>query len=210
MIELPREKETLKMKNIVFTLIYFIAIILIFVIQNFLFLTSSQLVYQYETISAFELYASLCFLYFSLKLYHEKAQKIFRFLFVKVFSPAILFSVAVLINLDFNKLTFITSCVSFLLIITSLTLITLAVFQKNAAFQEKTYCKSYSSLQILSSREQEVADLILQGKTTQETADALFVSVSTVKTHIQHIYEKTGVRNRAELAQFVQNHPFGR
>ncbi|MBQ9538030.1 MAG: helix-turn-helix transcriptional regulator [Treponema sp.] len=63
--------------------------------------------------------------------------------------------------------------------------------------------------QKLSKREQEVAVLLLQGKTTQETADALFVSLSTVKTHIQHIYEKTGVRNRAELARLTQNHVNG-
>ena len=55
-------------------------------------------------------------------------------------------------------------------------------------------------------REQEVIALVLQGKTTQETADALFVSAATVKTHLQHIYEKAGVRNRASLARFMQQH----
>ena len=49
----------------------------------------------------------------------------------------------------------------------------------------------------------EVDALILQGLTTQETADVLFISVATVKTHLQHIYEKTGVRNRAELARVM-------
>ena len=43
---------------------------------------------------------------------------------------------------------------------------------------------------IFSKREKEVASLLLQGKTTQETADSLFISPATVKTHIQHIYEK--------------------
>ena len=184
----------------IFALVSFIAIILIFVVQNFLFLTSSGLVYLYETISAFELYASLCFLYFSIKIYQENAQKIYRFIFVKVFSPIILFSIAVLVNFDFNKLTLVTSCVSFLLIITGLSLITLTLFQ------EKSQYHPQPTLQVLSKRENEIAGLLLQGKTTQETADALFVSVSTVKTHIQHIYEKTGVRNRAELAQIMQNH----
>ena len=181
-----------KMKNIIYALVSFIAIILIFIVQNFMFLTSSGLVYLYETISAFELYASLCFLYFSIKIYHH--------LFVKVFSPVILFSIAVLINLDVNKLSLATSCVTLLLIIAGLSLIMLTLFQ------EKSQYHSHQTLQILSKRENEIAKLLLQGKTTQETADALFVSVSTVKTHIQHIYEKTGVRNRAELSQFMQNH----
>ena len=191
------------MKNVLYALISFIAIILIFVVQNFLFLTSSGLVYLYEIISAFELYASLCFLYFSIKTYQRKTHKIYRFIFVKVFSPVILFSIAVLINFDFNKLTLVTSCTAFLLIIAGLSFITLTLFQ------EKSYYNSLPSLQILSKREQEVVSLILQGKTTQETADALFVSLSTVKTHLQHIYEKAGVRNRAELAQFMQNHTNG-
>lgn len=188
------------MKNMLYALISFIGIILILIVQNFLFLTSSGLVYLYETISAFELYTSLCFLYFSIKTYQEKSHKIYRFLFVKVFSPAILFSIAVLINFDFNKLSLVTSCVTFLLIITSFSLILLTLFKG------KSYFHSQSSLQVFSKRENEIAGLLLQGKTTQETADALFVSVSTVKTHIQHIYEKAGVRNRAELAQFMQNH----
>lgn len=55
----------------------------------------------------------------------------------------------------------------------------------------------------LSKRENEVAALILQGRTTQETADTLFISAATVKTHLQHIYEKTGVRNRTELARVM-------
>ena len=186
-----------------YALISFITIILVFVIQNFLFLTSSGLVYLYETISAFELYASLCFLYFAIKTYQEKSQKIYRHLFVKVFSPVILFSIAVLINFDFNKLTLVTSSASFLLIIAGLLLIALTLFQ------EKTNYHPQPSLQVLSKRENEIAGLLLQGKTTQETAEELFVSVSTVKTHIQHIYEKTGVRNRAELAQFMQNHTNG-
>lgn len=191
------------MKNMLYALISFITIILVFVIQNFLFLTSSGLVYLYETISAFELYASLCFLYFAIKTYQEKSQKIYRHLFVKVFSPVILFSIAVLINFDFNKLTLVTSSASFLLIIAGLLLIALTLFQ------EKTNYHPQPSLQVLSKRENEIAGLLLQGKTTQETAEELFVSVSTVKTHIQHIYEKTGVRNRAELAQFMQNHTNG-
>ncbi|MEE1211176.1 MAG: helix-turn-helix transcriptional regulator [Treponema sp.] len=114
-----------------------------------------------------------------------------------------MFSIAVLINLDFNKLSLATSCVTLLLIIAGLSLIMLTLFQ------EKSQYHSHQTLQILSKRENEIAKLLLQGKTTQETADALFVSVSTVKTHIQHIYEKTGVRNRAELSQFMQNHTNG-
>ncbi|MFO7683004.1 MAG: LuxR C-terminal-related transcriptional regulator [Chloroflexota bacterium] len=50
----------------------------------------------------------------------------------------------------------------------------------------------------LSSREREVLRLIAAGFTNQEIADQLFVAISTVKTHINHIYSKLGVSHRQE------------
>ncbi|MBN1938440.1 MAG: hypothetical protein JW843_02570, partial [Candidatus Aminicenantes bacterium] len=51
----------------------------------------------------------------------------------------------------------------------------------------------------LSPREVDVLRLVLQGRTNKEIEAALFISVETVKTHIQRIYRKTGVRSRLEL-----------
>jgi len=50
--------------------------------------------------------------------------------------------------------------------------------------------------QSLSSQEQKVLDLILQDKTNKEIAAEIFVSVSTVKSHINNLYKKLGVKNR--------------
>jgi DNA-binding NarL/FixJ family response regulator len=50
----------------------------------------------------------------------------------------------------------------------------------------------------LSDREREVYELILQGRTNPEIARALYISPSTTKVHVHHIFEKLGVRNRAE------------
>jgi DNA-binding CsgD family transcriptional regulator len=52
----------------------------------------------------------------------------------------------------------------------------------------------------LSPRETEVLALIVAGKTNDEIAKALFVSLSTVKTHIASIFAKTGARNRLEAS----------
>lgn len=52
----------------------------------------------------------------------------------------------------------------------------------------------------LSPREAEVASLILAGMTNGEIADRLCISLSTVKTHLAKIFEKTGARNRIEVA----------
>lgn len=51
----------------------------------------------------------------------------------------------------------------------------------------------------ISPREKEILELICQGKTNQEIADALFIALSTVKEHVTHIYKKTGVSNRVGL-----------
>jgi|GEM_PF-4318686 len=55
----------------------------------------------------------------------------------------------------------------------------------------------------LSAREEEVLDFIMQGSSLQETADKMFISTGTVKTHINHIYKKTGTQNRTELKSIV-------
>lgn len=50
----------------------------------------------------------------------------------------------------------------------------------------------------LSTREFELLELLRTGKTNREIGDALFISVNTVKTHLQHLYEKLDVRNRTQ------------
>jgi DNA-binding NarL/FixJ family response regulator len=54
--------------------------------------------------------------------------------------------------------------------------------------------------QPLSERETEVTRAIATGRTNQEIAATLFISLSTVKTHVAAIQGKLGVRNRVEIA----------
>jgi DNA-binding NarL/FixJ family response regulator len=49
----------------------------------------------------------------------------------------------------------------------------------------------------LSQRELRVLQLIADGATNREAAARLFVSEATIKTHLLHIYDKLGVRDRA-------------
>ena len=50
----------------------------------------------------------------------------------------------------------------------------------------------------LTSREMEVLDLLATGLSNLEIAQTLFIAESTAKAHVRHIYEKLGVRSRAE------------
>lgn len=50
----------------------------------------------------------------------------------------------------------------------------------------------------LSQREEEILQHLSKGYSTKEIAERLSVSVNTVRTHLQHIYEKLHVRSRTE------------
>ena len=55
----------------------------------------------------------------------------------------------------------------------------------------------------LSARELEVAAAIARGRTNNEIAAELFISLSTVKSHLTSIHNKLDVRNRVEIAAWA-------
>lgn len=55
----------------------------------------------------------------------------------------------------------------------------------------------------ITKREAEIIELICEGKTNQEIADRLFISLTTVKDHNYVTFQKLGVRNRTELTRLV-------
>jgi DNA-binding NarL/FixJ family response regulator len=60
----------------------------------------------------------------------------------------------------------------------------------------------------LTPREAEVLALIAEGLTNAEIADRLVVSGATVKTHVNHIFAKTGARDRAQAVVYAYAHGF--
>lgn len=53
----------------------------------------------------------------------------------------------------------------------------------------------------ISKREMDVLNLLAAGNNTQEIADTLFISVNTVKTHLQRLYEKLDAPHRGQAVQ---------
>lgn len=53
----------------------------------------------------------------------------------------------------------------------------------------------------ISKREYEVLELISQGLSNQEIAEKLFVSTSTVKTHVSSLFSKLDARRRTQAIQ---------
>lgn len=61
----------------------------------------------------------------------------------------------------------------------------------------------------LTSREAEVLGWVARGRTNAEIAAVLFISPLTVRTHLEHIFEKLDVRTRTEAAAHVRLPPGG-
>ncbi len=57
---------------------------------------------------------------------------------------------------------------------------------------------------LLSERELEVLKLIAEGRSNQEIADRLYIGLSTVKKHINHIYDKLDAKNRTQAINFAR------
>lgn len=58
----------------------------------------------------------------------------------------------------------------------------------------------------LTVREVEVLRLIAAGRSNAQIAAELFVSEATVKTHINHLFAKAGVRDRAQAVRYAYRH----
>jgi DNA-binding NarL/FixJ family response regulator len=66
------------------------------------------------------------------------------------------------------------------------------------AFQQSATPQNQASE--LSTREQEVLELIAKGLPDKEIAAKLSISISTVRFHLKHVYDKLHVRSRMEAA----------
>lgn len=67
-------------------------------------------------------------------------------------------------------------------------------------FQRVKRQKKDSRLDMLTAQERNILDKISEGKSNKEIASELYISLSTVKTHINNLYKKLGVSSRDEIS----------
>jgi DNA-binding CsgD family transcriptional regulator len=60
----------------------------------------------------------------------------------------------------------------------------------------------------LSEREKEILKLVVKGKTAQEMADELFLSIHTIYTHRKNILKKLSCKNATELLNYAMSKGF--
>lgn len=64
---------------------------------------------------------------------------------------------------------------------------------------------SFISAYKITEREREIILMVIQGKSNADIANALFISLATVKTHLHNIYQKVGVDSRFDLLARVRS-----
>lgn len=72
-----------------------------------------------------------------------------------------------------------------------------------AAFLLDTRLRTHERRLVLSARERQVLALLAAGERDRDIADRLSISVRTVRSHLDHIREKTGRRRRPDLTRLA-------
>ena len=76
---------------------------------------------------------------------------------------------------------------------------------KQKASDETAPANSPNLLSALTAKELSILGQIADGKSNKEIAALNFVEVSTIKTHINNIYTKLGLKNRREAVAFCKS-----
>ena len=71
------------------------------------------------------------------------------------------------------------------------------------AFADTSSHEPVQPIEALTEREEEVLLVVAAGRTNAEIADELYISLSTVKTHLASLMQKLGARNRVEMAMWA-------
>lgn len=81
-------------------------------------------------------------------------------------------------------------------------------FQKSFKEETQDVSDEENLLNYLTQREEEVLDLLTQGITYKGVAQKLFISETTVKTHVNNIFQKLQVNDRTQAVLYALNNGF--
>ncbi len=81
-------------------------------------------------------------------------------------------------------------------------------FQKSFREETQDVSDEENLLNYLTQREEEVLDLLTQGITYKGVAQKLFISETTVKTHVNNIFQKLQVNDRTQAVLYALNNGF--
>ena len=81
-------------------------------------------------------------------------------------------------------------------------------FQKTFKEEMNNATNEENLLQYLTQREEEVLELLTQGVTYKGVAQQLFISETTVKTHVNNIFQKLQVNDRTQAVLYAINNGF--
>ena len=82
-------------------------------------------------------------------------------------------------------------------------------FQKSFKEESQAVSDEENLLNYLTQREEEVLDLLTQGVTYKGVAQKLFISETTVKTHVNNIFQKLQVNDRTQAVLYALKNGFG-
>ena len=83
----------------------------------------------------------------------------------------------------------------------------LALLRPHFVLHRRRWKPLSRTLDALTSREREVLDALADGHTNAQIAEKLWISRHTVRSHIEHIFEKLNVKTRTEAAAHVRAAP---
>lgn len=69
----------------------------------------------------------------------------------------------------------------------------------NSLLSKTSLPKLFYHTHNISEREQEIIELVMEGKSNIQIKDSLFISYHTVKNHLSNIYKKLNIKTRHEL-----------
>jgi len=78
-------------------------------------------------------------------------------------------------------------------------------FESSGPYTSRGNLVTSNGMTLLSKREQEVVELILDGRSNRDIASQLKLSENTIKNHLFRIFDKVGVSSRTELLLYAMN-----